>query len=266
MGLENGIIEGNNGFLVLNNIKKIEEEKEEERRKELESRKIIKYTIKEGDTLSKIASSFNLKVQTILWSNNLGERSILQVNQTILVPPKNGIIYKIKRGDTLEAVARKYKSNLNEIIEWNQLNSSDNLSEEQEIFLPGGKMPPPPKPRINSKPKTPKIVISHRAQQGCRRFPYGWCTWYVAQKRCVPWSGDAKMWLTNAQAYGYSTGKEPAVGSIMVTTESRWGHVAYVEEINGDLITISEMNKYGWGISNKRTLHRNDRIIRGYIY
>jgi len=85
-------------------------------------------------------------------------------------------------------------------------------------------------------------------------FPYGYCTWYVASKRYVPWSGNANQWLWNARAMGYATGRTPQVGAIMVTNESWWGHVAYVEAVHGNSVTISEMNYAGWGRVNYRTL------------
>lgn len=99
------------------------------------------------------------------------------------------------------------------------------------------------------------------------RFPYGYCTWYVAQKRHVPWGGNAGAWLANSKAYGYKTGKTPAVGAVVVTTENRYyGHVAYVEKVSGSTITISEMNYTGWGKTSRRTLDKNSRVIRGYVY
>ena len=79
-------------------------------------------------------------------------------------------------------------------------------------------------------------------------FPYGQCTWYVAQKRTVTWAGNAGTWLKGAKAAGLATGNEPKVSAIMVTNESPVGHVAYVESISGNTITISEMNYRGFGI------------------
>jgi surface antigen len=99
------------------------------------------------------------------------------------------------------------------------------------------------------------------------RFPYGYCTWFVASKRYVPWGGNAGTWLYNARAQGYKTGKTPTPGSIVVTTENRYyGHVAYVEKVSGGTITVSEMNYTGWGKTSRRTLSTNSRVIKGYIY
>lgn len=229
-----------------------------------ERRENIKYIIKKGDVISTIASAYNLKTQTLLWANNLGEQSIIRPGDVLIIPPADGIIYKVKSGDTLGEIARKYSTDIEKIINFNQL-SSDKIFEGQKLFLPDAKMPapPPPTPRPVSRPT---VVYRRPYSQGCHRFPYGYCTWYVAQKRCIPWGGNAGAWLYNARAYGYATGSEPAPGAIMVTRESWWGHVAYVESVSGDYVTISEMNKYGWGRVNWRTLHKDSWVIRGYIY
>lgn len=100
-----------------------------------------------------------------------------------------------------------------------------------------------------------------------RRFPYGYCTYYVSQKREIPWSGNAITWLAGAKSFGYATGSEPKPGAIMVTSEGgRTGHVAYVEAVNGDQVTVSEMNYAGFGVISSRTISANAGVIRGYIY
>ncbi len=71
------------------------------------------------------------------------------------------------------------------------------------------------------------------------RFSYAWCTWYVAERRAVPWSGGAGSWWTNAQHAGFATGSIPMPGAIAVFVDpgdgrygisgiSEKGHVAYV--------------------------------------
>ena len=98
-------------------------------------------------------------------------------------------------------------------------------------------------------------------------FAYGYCTWYVANRRPIPWFGNAIEWWPNARAYGYAEGYAPAVGAVMVTRESGYGHVAYVESVNGDgSWTVSEMNYAGWGIVSQRTLRPGQTSVVGFIY
>lgn len=98
-------------------------------------------------------------------------------------------------------------------------------------------------------------------------FPYGYCTYYVSTRRNVTWSGNAIAWLGNARAQGVPTGNTPQVGAIMVTSEGGYtGHVAYVEAVDGNNVTISEMNYKGWGVISSRTISASSGVIRGYIY
>jgi surface antigen len=98
-------------------------------------------------------------------------------------------------------------------------------------------------------------------------FAYGFCTWYVANKRYIPWFGNAIDWWPNAAAYGYPEGQQPQVGAVMVTRESGYGHVAYVERVNADgSWLISEMNFYGWAVVDTRTIRPGQVPLVGFIY
>jgi surface antigen len=99
------------------------------------------------------------------------------------------------------------------------------------------------------------------------RFAYGYCTWYVANKRYIPWLGNAIEWWPNARAYGFAEGQLPRVGAVMVTRESGYGHVAYVEAVNGDgSWLVSEMNFVGWNRVSSRTIRPGQIPLVGFIY
>lgn len=113
------------------------------------------------------------------------------------------------------------------------------------------------------------------------RFAYGECTWYVASRRCVPWSGNADQWYYNAAAMGFKEGHQPVPGAIVVfwpggDGASGVGHVAYVEAVgptNGipsGEFKLSEMNFYGngggWDRVSYRVLPNNSGGIQGFIY
>lgn len=97
-------------------------------------------------------------------------------------------------------------------------------------------------------------------------FPYGYCTYYVASQRPIPWRGNAGTWLSGARAAGFATGDTPQVGAIIVTSESAAGHVGIVSAVNGDQITITEMNYHGFGVISSRTIPTSYGAIKGYIY
>lgn len=98
-------------------------------------------------------------------------------------------------------------------------------------------------------------------------FAYGYCTWYVASRRNIPWFGNAGTWLSGARAAGFATGSTPQVGAILVTAESVYGHVALVDSVNPDgTITITEMNYSGFARITSRTISVSYGAIKGYIY
>jgi len=100
-------------------------------------------------------------------------------------------------------------------------------------------------------------------------FSFGYCTWYVAGRRVIPWFGNAGSWYSTASAYGFRTGPTPAPGAIMVSFEgSAAGHVAYVESARPDgTFTVSEMNFNGnFGLVTYRTITPGSTYILGFIY
>jgi surface antigen len=100
-------------------------------------------------------------------------------------------------------------------------------------------------------------------------FSYGYCTWYVANRRCIPWFGNAWEWYGQAQAYGYPVGSQARVGAVAVWDQrmSGYGHVAYVESVQGNGFTVSEMNYNAWGQVNSRFVPYSDPgPLTGFIY
>ena len=108
-------------------------------------------------------------------------------------------------------------------------------------------------------------------------YPWGQCTWYV--KQVAPWAGNnwgnGGQWGYSAAAAGFRVDHSPAAGSIIVflpgqsvggqwTADGAYGHVAYVESVNGNSVTISQG---GMGFSNPAG--PNTQTISGagsYIY
>jgi surface antigen len=228
------------------------------------------YKVKSGDTISSIAKNFHITTNTIMWANEIDNIDSIMPGDKIFILPVSGLTYTIKNGDTIEKIAKKYKSTKDKIIAFNDLPANGELKVGEEIVIPGGRkeVPKPAPTRSSSLARNYEPfgkILSGKAGTG-HSFPYGYCTWYVAQRRYVPWGGNAGTWLYRAKAMGYSTGKSPRVGAIIVTSESWWGHVAIVEKVKGSTITLSEMNYRGWAKKSSRTISTKSRVIRGYIY
>ncbi len=239
------------------------------------------YTVQTGDTVSGIAAKNGITVNTILWANDLDNVDSIKPGDQIFILPVAGLSYKIATGDTLDSIATKYKADKDKIIAFNELPANGEITPGELIIIPDGRKEEAPQPATDGLERRQYATstggtatdissgfrkLDGKAGTG-HRFPYGYCTWFVAQKRYVPWSGNAGTWLYKAKAMGYKTGRTPAVGSIVVTTENRfYGHVALVEKVSGGNITVSEMNYVGWAKSSRRTLSATSRVIKGYIY
>jgi len=80
-------------------------------------------------------------------------------------------------------------------------------------------------------------------------YPYGQCTYYVWSRRPVGQWNNASEWLWQARRDGWATGSTPRVGAIA------WepGHVSLVTAVNGNTVTVSEMNWVGLGVVSTRT-------------
>jgi len=105
-------------------------------------------------------------------------------------------------------------------------------------------------------------------------FSYGYCTWWVAHKRPIPWRGNAYQWWWNARALGFAEGPTPRAGAVMVmgiSGSSPQGHVAYVESVNANgSFLVSEMNWWGvagggWNRVDYRTVTSMAGLL-GFIY
>lgn len=85
------------------------------------------YTIKRGDTLSRIARKYAISVQNIVEWNNILNPNLIYPGQTLILyennsnSNKNYIEYIVKRGDTLSRIARKYATSVQNLVKWNNI-------------------------------------------------------------------------------------------------------------------------------------------------
>ncbi|MFA7243864.1 MAG: CHAP domain-containing protein [Patescibacteria group bacterium] len=194
----------------------------------------VQYTVRSGDTLTGLGWKFGVRLASIKYVNNMGSSDLIKPGQTIKIPQAG---YEV----------------------------SDSAYAAQQAKLAVASRSTVNRSSSSSRSKT--TSISHPAGSRNNGYPYGYCTYYVATRRSMPTSmGNAKNWLSSARSRGMSTGSTPAVGAIVVTSESWWGHVAYVESVNGNSLTISEMNYAGWGVVSRRTISAGEGAIRGFIY
>jgi LysM repeat protein len=222
-----------------------------------------KYTVRQGEDVYAIARKFNVSADELRWSNpaSLTRTDLVKAGDQLFVPPIQGIVVVVKPGDTPQAIAAAYKVDAQAIVDFNYLRDPEHLNPGDVLVIPNGRGPLLFPRRASDNP--PALGPYANA-----RFTYGQCTWYVASRRYVPWTGDAWMWWANARAMGFAEGQVPEPGAIMVTWESLiYGHVAYVEQVNADgSFVISEMNYKAWDVIDTRVLHTRDVPLIGFIY
>ncbi|HUG29318.1 MAG TPA: M23 family metallopeptidase [Candidatus Limnocylindria bacterium] len=112
-----------------------------------------RYKVKDGDTLTGIASRFGVSMMTLWWANKITSKDSLKVGRELVIPPVSGLVVTVEAGDTLEALAAEEKISVEEIIEVNGLEDT-NLIVGQVLVLPGAKGDPMPTPKPTKKPAT----------------------------------------------------------------------------------------------------------------
>ena len=224
------------------------------------------YTVVAGDTVSSVASKFNITSDSIRWSNNVNGEA-LAAGTKLVIPPVTGMVYTVQAGDTPETLAIKFKADRNKIVAYNDAEIAG-LKVGERILIPDGSKAAA---IANARTSATASAARSKASYGYNGYDYGYCTYWVAKLRAdagnpVPTNlGNASTWAVRASSMGLPTGTTPRVGAAVVTKTSGWGHVAYVTAVNGDgTITISEMNHAGWNKVNSRTLPESGNYR--YVY
>ncbi|HUH97127.1 MAG TPA: peptidoglycan DD-metalloendopeptidase family protein [Anaerolineales bacterium] len=105
---------------------------------------VIQYQVVMGDSLFAIAKQYNIKPETILYSNKTSlndNPENLKPGMTLTIPPVDGILYTWQQGDTLQKVADEFKAKPDDILNWpgNNLDLTDpQIKPGTVIMVPGG--------------------------------------------------------------------------------------------------------------------------------
>ena len=113
---------------------------------------IITYTVVKGDTLWSISKRYDVKMSSIISTNNLKEISRLSIGQKLKLPITNmdiakaegydqgtaaeEIIYYVKKGESLWSISRGYNVKLESIIAANSIVDASKISTGQRLIIP----------------------------------------------------------------------------------------------------------------------------------
>ena len=235
-------------------------------------RGIVDYRTVTGDTVQTVAARFGLKPDTIKWANNIASDS-LSPDVTLAIPGTDGVVYTARAGDSVQALAQKYGADAARIISYNDLEVSG-LNPGTRIVIPGGIVPVNERPRLavtSSGSGIARISGASAAVAG-NKYDYGYCTWYVYNKRANigrpvgSFWGNAVTWASYARSSGYTVNNTPEVGAVL-QNGGGYGHVAFVESVGADgSVTVSEMNYAGWNVVSTRTISAGQAGSYNYIH
>lgn len=103
------------------------------------------YIVEPYDSVFGIAEKFNLKPETILWSNYDALQDnphALEPGMELTIPPVNGIYYQWQEGDSIQGVAERFDTGPEKILNWtgNELDLTDpSIDPGTYVMVPGGK-------------------------------------------------------------------------------------------------------------------------------
>ncbi len=129
------------------------------------SDQISVYVVREGDTLSQIASMFGVSVNTIRWANNIRSSKSIHEGQTLVILPISGIRHTVIKGDTLKSITKKYEGDLSDVLSYNNLTKDSALVVGDIVVVPNGEIPAP-KGSVRKKKTTSRIVSNNPSYRG----------------------------------------------------------------------------------------------------
>lgn len=119
-----------------------------------EEQEYITYTVKSGDSLYRIAQTFNTTIDAIKRLNNLtndnlsiGQQLLIPVKQppTPAPPPTTEQYYIVQRGDSLWSIANRFGVTVDDLIQANNLSSINlQIGDRLRIPSPSEEIVPPP--------------------------------------------------------------------------------------------------------------------------
>lgn len=79
--------------------------------------KIIIYRVEKGDTISTIATKFDISIDTIKWENGLANDDIA-VGDNLNILPMTGMSHKVLKGESVYSIAKKYDTESQKIVDF----------------------------------------------------------------------------------------------------------------------------------------------------
>lgn len=120
------------------------------------------YTVRAGDTLTKIAARYHTDVWAIARANGITNLNRIHIGQVLCIPvsstpPTCPIIYVVQRGDTLVKIANRFHVSVLGLRTANQIENINRIYVGQRLHIPCNPPAPPPAPPPSAAPWTAKF-------------------------------------------------------------------------------------------------------------
>jgi murein DD-endopeptidase MepM/ murein hydrolase activator NlpD len=97
------------------------------------------YTVKAGDSVSKIAADYGISMDAVIASNGITNARRLYEGQVIRIPNIDGIPYTVKSGDSLLKISDSMNVPLAAILDANDI-QTETITPGAVLFIPGARM------------------------------------------------------------------------------------------------------------------------------
>jgi N-acetylmuramoyl-L-alanine amidase len=94
----------------------------------------MNYTVRRGDSVSVIASRFNVSPILLAKQNNI-KKGLIKIGQKLTIPADEPLAYVVRDGDTLSEIANQYGVTVADIRRFNQL-SGTSIRVGQSLLIP----------------------------------------------------------------------------------------------------------------------------------
>jgi len=99
----------------------------------------VKYTIRRGDSLWKIANRYSVSVSKLTRWNGISKKDALKPGRKLVIWPhgkqakKKTAQYIVRRGDSLDRISRRFKISINDLVNWNSLDRNKYIKPGQKL-------------------------------------------------------------------------------------------------------------------------------------
>jgi LysM repeat protein len=218
------------------------------------------HVVQRGETLSSIATNYNVAVRELARANKLKDADLVRLGQTLLIPekPAQFIEHRVTRGESLNSIADRYGISVADIRAYNELSDPDYIVVGETLRIPrvaallatGSSAASTAKRAARPDPRRdlPDEVLA--AIESAKVTPGRWRHIVIHHSGTDEGSGEGmdryhreERGMENGLAYHFVIGNGHDMGDGEIFIGNRWK-----QQLDGGHLAIPELNKNSLGI------------------